>query len=351
MSEHALSKRHLAYKLGLGAALAVGLAALAHYAQRHIAVDKKTSRPARKEKTDAPVATGEPGPGLRLGQILIPVAHPDTACALTQVASALGAGEIPSELIALKVVVAPPGDPLDEARRYRLAMRENYGEALSRAAAWAAEQGVPLRTEVQVSPDVATGILSFAHTLPDLGLIILGWRGPVSRRRVRHSINQKIVSHAKTHVAVLHERGLQSIRRVLVPVGWGPHARLGLRLAERLAISSRAAVTVLRVLPPVGEVDWESERAALVQLLGAEAPALRYDTELRLARGPAVVSAILEEARREPYDLLIIGASDEWWVRTWLFGAIPDQIAEQAPCSVLLVRRYEPGLLEGNRGL
>jgi nucleotide-binding universal stress UspA family protein len=280
---------------------------------------------------------------MRLDRILVPVANPATACGLVQMASALGSGQPAAEIIALRIVTAPGGMSLDEARHYILPMREQYEGALAQAADYAREAGLPLSTELEVAREAAKGILDYARNLPDLGLILLGWCGEVSRRRVRRSINQAIVSQAQTNVAVLRlrESGLGSLRRVLLPVGWGPHARLGLRLAERLAYNTRAAVTVLRVLPMSGEVDWEGERAALVTLLQEEAPGLRYGTELRLAREPAAVPAILAEAQREPYDLIIVGASDEWWVRTWLFGAIPDQVAERAPCSVLLVRQQE----------
>lgn len=280
---------------------------------------------------------------MRLDRILVPVANPATACGLVQMASALGSGQPAAEIIALRIVTAPGGMSLDEARHYILPMREQYEGALAQAADYAHEAGLPLSTELEVAREAAKGILDYARNLPDLGLILLGWCGEVSRRRVRRSINQAIVSQAQTNVAVLRlrESGLGSLRRVLLPVGWGPHARLGLRLAERLAYNTKAAVTVLRVLPMSGEVDWEGERAALVTLLQEEAPGLRYGTELRLAREPAAVPAILAEAQREPYDLIIVGASDEWWVRTWLFGAIPDQVAERAPCSVLLVRQQE----------
>lgn len=45
------------------------------------------------------------------------------------------------------------------------------------------------------------------------------------------------------------------------------------------------------------------------------------------------------------YDLVVIGASEEWFLRNWLFGSIPDAVAERAPCSVLLVGKHEPALL------
>ncbi|MEM6785136.1 MAG: universal stress protein [Bacteroidota bacterium] len=38
----------------------------------------------------------------------------------------------------------------------------------------------------------------------------------------------------------------------------------------------------------------------------------------------------------------IIGASHEWSFRTIVFGTIPDIVADCAPCSVLMVRRYRP---------
>ncbi len=343
MAQHRTSERSRLPGLVLGAALTLGLGAVVLMARRRLANGRSAPAAPPPTPRSGPIATQ--GEALCLAQILIPVANPDTAQALIQVASALGAAEPPAELIALKIVTAPQGVPLDEARRYILSMREQYEGALAQAAAWAREQSVDLRSELVVARAVAPGILAFANELADPGLILLGWRGAVSLRRVRRSINQEIVRRARTNVAVLRVRARGPIRRVLLPLGWGPHARFGLRLAARLVQNEGVALTVLRVLPTVGEVDWEGERSALLQLLAEEAPALRYDTELRLVREAAAVPAILAEARREPYDLIIIGASDEWWLRNWLFGAIPDLIAEQAPCSVLLVRRHQPGLI------
>ena len=42
------------------------------------------------------------------------------------------------------------------------------------------------------------------------------------------------------------------------------------------------------------------------------------------------------------YDLMILGASEEWTSREYLFGPMDDKLAEKTPCSVLMVRRYEP---------
>lgn len=341
MAQRSASKLDRIRSLSLGAALVIGFGATIYCLRRYLDAEKRSAAPAAGHPLGASTGAAEPTAGLRLAQILIPVANPATARGLIQLAGALGARQPPSELIALKIVTAPKGVPLEEARHYMPAMREHYEGALAEAAGYAEEQGVALRTELQVAREVAGGILAAAENLPQLDLLLLGWRGPVSLRRVQRSINREVIGRVRTNVAVLHGREPGPLRRVLVPVGWGPHARLGLRLAERLAHNAGAAVTVLRILPLAGEVDWEAERATLAGLLAAEAPSLRYDTEMRLVREPAVVPAILAEAQRVSYDLLIIGGSDEGWLRNWLFGAIPDQVAEQAPCSVLLVRHFE----------
>jgi nucleotide-binding universal stress UspA family protein len=54
-----------------------------------------------------------------------------------------------------------------------------------------------------------------------------------------------------------------------------------------------------------------------------------------------VLDGILEEAQQGKYDLLVIGASEEWTIKSLLVGALPDTVADRAPCSVLMVRRYE----------
>ncbi|MBE9170608.1 hypothetical protein IQ238_24860 [Pleurocapsales cyanobacterium LEGE 06147] len=57
----------------------------------------------------------------------------------------------------------------------------------------------------------------------------------------------------------------------------------------------------------------------------------------------------MDEAK-QGYDLAILGASERWFLHQWLFGALSgaaapakrDRVAEEAPCSVLLVRKHEP---------
>ena len=60
------------------------------------------------------------------------------------------------------------------------------------------------------------------------------------------------------------------------------------------------------------------------------------EAELRVIVDTDIVKAIVHEG--DDHDLIVMGASNEWFLRWRLFGSIPDQIANNASVSVLMVR-------------
>jgi nucleotide-binding universal stress UspA family protein len=86
------------------------------------------------------------------------------------------------------------------------------------------------------------------------------------------------------------------------------------------------------------EVEMEVLRQVVEDVLG-EIP---KEVACSLKRSDSIVETILAESARAAYDLIAIGASEEWFLRNLLFGSVPDRVADGAPCSVLMVRRYEP---------
>ena len=65
-----------------------------------------------------------------------------------------------------------------------------------------------------------------------------------------------------------------------------------------------------------------------------------FTLQARCAR--SIQEGVLREAELQPYNLIVMGASEEWASPTRLFGAVDDWVADQSPCSVLLCRRHEP---------
>jgi nucleotide-binding universal stress UspA family protein len=139
---------------------------------------------------------------------------------------------------------------------------------------------------------------------------------------------------------VLKQRGLDDLQRILVPWGGGWHARLGLEIAVRIAAATGARVDVLRITRE--DVDAAREEAAVRDDVEALTDTTGVDLGVIVTSSDDVPGTIVDTARHEGHDLVVIGASGETRLRTVLFGTIPDVVADEAPCSVLLVQRFVP---------
>lgn len=126
------------------------------------------------------------------------------------------------------------------------------------------------------------------------------------------------------------------VNRVLVTAGGGANARLGMELAARIADDDNGQVTLMRVLSP-DQAEHEEELRDELTRIACETLGQDYCVTVIVQIGESVVNALLEEAS-QGYDLLVVGASEQRPLRNWLFGALPDMIARQSPCPVLVVR-------------
>jgi nucleotide-binding universal stress UspA family protein len=172
-----------------------------------------------------------------------------------------------------------------------------------------------------------------------VGLILMGWHGQLTTQRVSGSVVKDVVQHAKCDVAVLRDRGAgkRDIRRVLVPIGAGPHCRLALRLAWDITRAEGGTLTALRILPEDGAVNMEMEMDVLCQLVEDVLGEIPQEIVLDLKRGSSITESILAESAQAESDLIVIGASEEWFLKTLLLGSIPDRIANRARTGVGLL--------------
>jgi len=284
-------------------------------------------------------------------EVLIPLLADTEPASLLEIATALA---LANEQIVVNVVdlkIVPAQTPLEMART-RLLPSQQPGTreyALAQMVAQAAIRGVPMRTLHRAAYGLASGVLATVENHPAVGLILTSWHQDLSASQIYGSPTKQILEKAKCDVAVLRARELGEIRRLLVPVGGGPHARLGMRLARRIAQGDDAELTVLRVVRAHGDVDVEMEMRGLQHVVK---DVLGSDTDgvsARIRVCDDVVEAILQEVEDGKHDLLVIGASNEWLVKSLLAGALPDAVAARAPCSVLMVRRYEPTGISNTR--
>ena len=275
--------------------------------------------------------------------ILVPLANPDTQYSLLMLSTAL-AKRRRAHLQLIHVVRVPAQTPLEAGRIEYEKRRWEKKTLLDTASYHAAEQGVRARATAIVAHSVPSAILSIADVeQPDL--IVMGWRGEVRMLRTQRTNVAGVLKIAKGNVLVLKDRGLHNVRRILVPISGGSHAQLGLQLAHELASEWDASITALNVQvgrgPSAASSDFDRESIRLFQ---GKAEDFVRDT-LTKAGVPADICVVMETdiagaivRTAEEHDLIVMGASEEWALRRWLFGSIPDKVANQSLVSVLMVR-------------
>jgi amino acid transporter/nucleotide-binding universal stress UspA family protein len=295
----------------------------------------------RERPLEAVISSAQRAAEGQPGEILVAVANPATAKSLVTLAASLARARQGTAVAALRIVEVPIGLPAQAAQEYLQRHSGEHQDILRRAAKHGAVAGVRVQMLLQAAHGVGTGIVAVAESRPDTRLILLGWHGPLTLTRIRSHVMKEVVRMAPCDVAVFLDRHPGELKRITVPVGGGPHARLGLRLAYDLALSQGAQLDALRVVRPAEETDLASEEASLQRLMEAELGTCGGCLSARVVEADSAVEAIIQNARHD-CDLVVIGASEEWFFRNWLFGAIPDQVAAHVPCSVLLVRRREP---------
>jgi nucleotide-binding universal stress UspA family protein len=271
-------------------------------------------------------------------RIVIPVANPTTAEELVR----LGADLLEprgGELTALGIVEVPEGMPLSEG-----ATRARHARRLLQRVLDFVPQGTPIHPIVRIGRRAAEGIVEAAAEL-DADLIVFGWGGksPAGREAMAAPFSTTIdvvIREAPCDVAVVKQRGVREVRRVVVPVRGGPHAELALRFADAIARRHAATLVALHIVPPgiTLAVRAQAERA----LQGFVRQHVGNGAEMLVREASNVRAAILREAERS--DIVVMGAAAPTSAgdgSTHSLGSMPEAIATRAKTTVVVVKTHE----------
>jgi len=125
-----------------------------------------------------------------------------------------------------------------------------------------------------------------------------------------------------------------AVRRVLVATDRSETAERAVRFAAEMAERYEAELHVLRVL-----VSDDGTRAEAARELGEYAGSLageRGRASVVIAEDPA--EAIVEAARREKADVLVVGSVGMSGRREFLLRNVPNRVSHNAPCTVVIVQ-------------
>jgi Kef-type K+ transport system membrane component KefB/nucleotide-binding universal stress UspA family protein len=259
--------------------------------------------------------------------ILICVSHARSGPGLVTLANALS-GKERVRVHALHLV-----NPTDRASFY---VEGSRGAEHEPALIPLVERARALDTDVRpitfVSSDPAEGIQSVAEK-KHAELILIGWHKPVFSQTLLGGTVYRILRDAPANVGVFVDRGLERVRRVLVPFVGSVHDRAAVALARRiLGSGSDVEVTLLHVRAP--EPGTEAGQRDSDEIID-EPDGGRV--VVRVVHDLSPVGAALAEMERG-YDLVVVGASREWGLEQRLLGVQRERLMLESKVSLLVVR-------------
>jgi Kef-type K+ transport system membrane component KefB/nucleotide-binding universal stress UspA family protein len=302
------------------------------YPPEELALERALPEPAAAPLTSE---TDTPEP-LRL---LLCVSHGQTGAGMVTLGKALTGGpQAPTELYALHLI--PP------AERASFRLRHPPGP---KGPARAPEAG-PMETLLARARQTSLELrpLSFVSAEPGLDicrtaeakradLIVLGWHKPLFGQTVLGGTVHEVMQEAGSDVAVLVDRGLTTVRRVLVPFNGSRHDRAALALARRLRACAGAEVTVLHVTSP----DLPHGRPPTRRMAGELLPETLGGVRFQVVAHDSPEDALLTEAA-QGYDLVVVGVGAEWGLEGHLFGLQRERLVSESTPSLLVIRQPRP---------
>ena len=288
-------------------------------------------------------------PSVGKGRLLVPLANPQTAPVLLQLAAAV-ARDRDYEIECLQVISIPrhnnPAQTAVSTTKSRRLLR--MAEKLGR------DWEIPVHTQIRVSHDTAQAIL---ETIKErhVNLILMGWKAesPTTPGRIFGNVVDTLIRQAPCELMLVklgHREDVQSDgtkvascplpvawHRWLIPIAGGPNSSHALQLIPALASHVAAPkLKVVQVFPPStvlpDTVGLEKAAYFLSQKLACKVVAIPV-------RSYSVSDAVIRLADSEQCDVLVLGASREGLLQQVVHGNIPEAIARGVNSTVILVRR------------
>jgi nucleotide-binding universal stress UspA family protein len=257
--------------------------------------------------------------------VLLPAANAEVAAQLLPLAEALIAKRH-GRVILLGVVQVPEGHSLSEgalpARRCR--------EGLLRVAAESKESRLEIKARVRVSHQPWDNIVDLIVE-EKVSLVLSPWDGVSdAESRLFGAPLDDILGSPPCNVALVRWQGLDSCRRILLPVRGGLYATLALEICLALAEHYDARITLTHVTSEARQAVDEEWFAAFVPVLHGLA---------RVSRSVTVTGTVVESilAEADGHQLIVMGATGEISRETSV-GPTVDSVVSQAEQTVIVVK-------------
>ncbi|RCJ41915.1 chloride channel protein [Nostoc minutum NIES-26] len=306
-------------------------------------------------------------PSIGRGRLLVPVANPETAAILLQMAAAI-ARDRHYEIECVQVMLvsrhtSPAETQVRTAKSRRL---------LRQAEVLAKKWHIPLHTQIRVAHDPAQAILETINE-QHIDLILMGWKGSTSTPgRIFGNVVDTVIRQATCDVVLVklgggrrqeaegRRQGEQdknspssplilptqhsspftqhSFNRWLVPMAGGPNATVAIKLLPALVtLGNEPQIRLTQVFKP-SEIkpDMTVLEQAIRQLMRRRK--LSNTVIASPVQANSVAEGVINLVKTESYDVVVLGASREGLLQQVIQGNIPEAIASGVESTVILVR-------------
>jgi APA family basic amino acid/polyamine antiporter len=168
----------------------------------------------------------------------------------------------------------------------------------------------------------------------------------------RRAAGERVLEPYKPPVGDLVPEAEGVYERILVPVKLGPIGDEVIATAIRLAEERGGRINALHVIrvpldKPLGAEMVEAEERAWESLSEAKLLASEHGVEVEgeIVRSRAIGQAVVEAAREQEADLIVMGSSPKWRRQSRFFSPTVDYVLRKADCEVMVIA-YPQGAFE-----
>jgi CIC family chloride channel protein len=286
-------------------------------------------------------------PNIGRGRLLVPVANPETAAILLQMAAAI-ARDRHYEIECVQIIlVSRHNSPSETSVRTAKSRR-----LLRQAEVLAKKWKIPLHTQIRVAHDPAEAILETIHER-HINLILMGWKGETSTPgRIFGNVVDTIIRQATCDVMLVKlgntPHSLLPIphspfptpkfNRWLVTMAGGPNVRVAIKLLPALAtLGDNPYIRLTQVFKPS---QLKPDMTVLEQAIRILIRRRKLSSNVVAipVQADSVAEGVINLVKTEGYDVVVLGASREGLLQQAVQGNIPEAIASGVDCTVILVR-------------
>ncbi len=264
-------------------------------------------------------------------KILVPVVREDQK-PLVEFAALIGRVE-DADINVITVMELPPGTPLNSQKYKDTAPYIKLVEKLKKASE---RELVKSRGTVMISHAASEAIQNTIKE-ENVNLLILGWRGIGGEGKILGTTIDKLIQGAECDAVVLKTTGLgKNIKKILVVSTPEWHSSYATGYAVLIAKRDESEITIFSASQTDDNMAKEKDYAKkLADLCHTH----DIPHEVKVIKAESIENAIIAESN--DYDLVVLGAGQEWEHQAFAFGSMQDRLAKNIKKPILMVRKIK----------